>query len=289
MKLRGGWLWTAVAALGALGYATGVEPYAIEVTRRDLWSPRLPRAFDGFTVCQISDLHMTQMGRRERAVKRLMESLPTPDLVAVTGDMVHTSQGIEPFRELARSFVSRHGTYAVFGNSEHKNGIRPHAFARTLAEGGIVPILNRHITLQRGEDSILVAGVDDPVNDRDRLADALRDAPNDLFTLLLMHSPDSIADAVVHGVDVVLSGHTHGGQVCLPGFGPLHTHSLFGLRMSAGLYAGSRLRHLVGIRPGRTQLYVTRGLGVSGLALRFFAPPELTLLTLRRGAVPKNL
>ena len=103
-------------------------------------------------------------------------------------------------------------------------------------------------------------------------------------SLKLMHSPDGIAEAVVRGVDVVLSGHTHGGQVRLPFYGAPHTHTILGRRMSDGYYAAKRLRRAIGIRPGRTQLYVTRGLGVSGLALRFLAPPELTLLTLRRGA-----
>lgn len=280
---RLGWALGA-GALGLLGYAVGIEPYALRVVHRELRSMRLPRAFEGYTICQISDLHMTQMGRRERALKRLLKSLPTPDLVAVTGDLIHTPCGTEPFLELARCFSARDGVYAVFGNSEHKNGVRPHAFARSLTDNDITPLLNRHVVLECDGDQIVLAGVDDPVNERDRMEEALAGASPDLFTLLLMHSPDSIAEAVVRGVDVVLSGHTHGGQVRLPLIGALHTHSVLGLRMSDGYYAGKRLQRAIGIRPGRTQLYVTRGLGVSGLALRFLAPPELTLITLRRGA-----
>ncbi len=98
-----------------------------------------------------------------------------------------------------------------------------------------------------------------------------------------MHSPDGIAEAVVQGVDVALSGHTHGGQIRLPLLGALYTHSILGKRMSDGYYSRGRLRRAIGIRPGRTQLYVTRGLGVSGLALRFLTRPELTVITLRRG------
>ncbi len=271
-------------ALGALVYAVAVEPYAIRVVRLELSAPRLPRAFDGYTVCQISDLHTSQMGRRERLIRDLMGTLPVPDLIAVTGDLVHTPRGIPPFLELAQSFQARDGIYAIFGNSEHKNGVRPHALARTLADNGITPLLNRHVVLERAGETFALAGVDDPVNDQDRLPDALHGIPDGLFTLLLMHSPDGIAEAVVRGVDVVLSGHTHGGQVRLPLFGAPHTHTILGRRMSDGYYAAKRLRRAIGIRPGRTQLYVTRGLGVSGLALRFLAPPELTLLTLRRGA-----
>ena len=271
-------------ALSLLAYAVGIEPYLIETVHLDLYAPRLPEAFDGYTIVQVSDLHMRQMGRRERLLERLAAALPPADLVAVTGDMIHTAAGAESFFQLIQAFPSRDGAYAIFGNSEHKNGVRPYAFSRTLAERGIMPLLNRHVVLERGGARIALVGVDDPVNDLDRLDEALAGIPDDLFTLLLMHSPDGIAEAVVRGVDVVLAGHTHGGQVRLPGFGAPYTHSLLGRRMSDGYYSRGRLRRAIGIRPGRTQLYVTRGIGVSGLALRFLTRPELTVITLRRGA-----
>ncbi len=115
------------------------------------------------------------------------------------------------------------------------------------------------------------------------LRDALQGIPEGLCTLLLMHSPDGVAEAVVYGVDLVLSGHTHGGQVRFPFVGAPYTHSYLGRRMSSGLYAGRGLRRVVGIRPGRTQLYVSRGIGISGLALRFMTRPEVTVITLQRG------
>ena len=281
--LRGLGLLSGGAGLGLLAYAVGVEPYAIETVHLELFAPRLPEAFEGYTIIQVSDLHMRQMGRRERLLKTLLRDLPPADLVAVTGDLVHTPAGINPFLELAQAFRARDGAYAVFGNSEHKNGVRPYAFSQTLAEHGIPPLMNRHVLLSRGDASIVLAGVDDPVNDKDDIAAALQGAPPDLFTLLLMHSPDSIAEAVLRGVDVVLSGHTHGGQIRLPWYGPIYTHSRLGRRMSDGYYSRRRLRRAVGIRPGRTQLYVTRGIGISGLALRFLTRPELTVITLRRG------
>jgi len=275
---------SGAAALGLLGYAVGVEPYLIETVHLDLYAPRLPEAFDGYTIIQVSDLHMRQMGRRERALERLAAALPPADLIAVTGDLIHTAAGAEPFLHLIRAFHSHDGAYAVFGNSEHKNGVRPYAFSRTLAERGITPLLNRHVLLERGGARIALVGVDDPVNDLDRLEEALEGVAPDVFTLLLMHSPDGIAEAVVRGVDVVLAGHTHGGQIRLPLLGAPYTHSLMGRRMSDGYYSRGRLRRAIGIRPGRTQLYVTRGIGVSGLALRFLTRPELTVITLRRGA-----
>lgn len=276
--------WASLAVgVGALGYAIGVEPYAIETVRLEMRVPRLPRAFDGYTIYQISDLHTRQMGRRERLLRAMLEALPPADLVAVTGDLVHTPRGTEPFLELAGAFRARDGVFAVFGNSEHKNGVRPHALARTLNEHGIKTLLNAHTVLSRGGAQIALAGVDDPVSNLDRMPAALAGVAEDRCTLLLMHSPDGIAEAALRGVDVVLSGHTHGGQISLPFIGAPYTHSLLGRRMSSGYYAGRKLRRVIGIRPGRTQLYVTRGLGVSGLALRFLTRPELTILTLRPG------
>ncbi len=279
----GGLMTAGGIGLGLLTYAAAVEPYLIETVRFDLFAPRLPREFDGYTIYQVSDLHMKQMGRRERLLETLLTALPPADLVAVTGDMVHTPAGIGPFLTLAKSFHSKDGTYAVFGNSEHKNGVRPFAFSQTLAENKVTPLMNRHVLISRGDAQIVLAGVDDPVSDKDDVTLSLEGAPDGLFTLLLMHSPDSVAEAILRGVDVVLSGHTHGGQIRLPFYGAPYTHSLLGRRMSDGYYSRGRLRGVVGIRPGRTQLYVTRGLGTSGLSLRFLTRPELTIITLRRG------
>lgn len=278
-------LWAAAAgALGLLGYAAGVEPYAVELVRLTLNVPRLPPEFDSYTILQVSDLHMRQIGRRERIVRSLIQSLPAVDLVAVTGDLVHTPRGMQPFLELAETFQSRDGVYAVFGNSEHKNGVRPFAFSQLLEANHIHPLMNSHVLLTRGAARLALAGVDDPVSNMDCLADALQGIPEEMCTLLLMHSPDGIAEAVVRGVDLVLSGHTHGGQISLPLLGAPYTHSLLGRQMSSGYYAGRKLRRVVGIRPGRTQLYVSRGIGISGLALRFLTRPELTLITLKQGA-----
>ena len=274
----------AAAAAGAtLAYATAVEPFQIETVHYELFLPRLPHAFEGYTIYVVSDLHMRSIGRRERRVREILDSLPEADLIVTPGDMVHTRDGILPFFELAKSMRARDGIYAVYGNSEYKNGVRPAVFAAELEAHGITPLLNRSVTLERGGESIVLAGTDDPVNWRDDVDLALENAAADRCVVMLMHSPESIAHAVRRGVDLVISGHTHGGQIRFPFIGAPYTHVSFGPRMSAGYYALHRLRGCIGVWPGRTQLYVTRGIGVSGLALRFMCPPEFTILTLRRG------
>lgn len=275
-----------LAATGALAYATLIEPYAIERVSVEIPLPRLPEPFDGYTILQISDLHMKQMGRREKALRRILSEMPQPDLVVYTGDLVYTPRGIEPFLKLASAITGRNGAYAIFGNSEHKNGVRPKVFAERLENAGIMPLLNRHVQFEKGDASLYLIGVDDPVSNHDDLEAAFAGVPPEAFQLLLMHTPDSVGLACARGVDLVLSGHTHGGQVKAPILGALYTHSHLGRAMSHGHYEGKRLKKIIGFRPGRTQLYVTRGIGVSGMSLRFLCRPELTLLTLRAGLAP---
>ena len=114
------WSWglAGAAAAGLLAYSVGVEPYAIETVHLEMFTPRLPLEFEGYTITQVSDLHMRQMGRREKIVAKLLAALPDSDLIAVTGDMIHTPAGIEPFLALAQSFHAADGAYAIFGNSE---------------------------------------------------------------------------------------------------------------------------------------------------------------------------
>jgi predicted MPP superfamily phosphohydrolase len=276
--------WAAGAGAGiVLVYAAAIEPFAIETVRIEIRVPRLPPAFDGFTIYQISDLHTSKMGRRERMVAALLKRLPPADIVAVTGDLVHTTDGIPAYFEMSKALSTREGTFVVYGNSEHKNGILPRRLCEALIDAGQQPLVNTHVIISRGDQRLAIVGVDDPVNEVDNLEEALSGLPKDICKIALMHSPDGIAEAVVRDVDLVLSGHTHGGQIALPLHGALMTNTFLGRRLTAGYSSGKRLRKVIGIRPGRTQLYVSRGIGISGVALRFFARPEFTILTLRRG------
>ena len=280
------WIKTAgLLAAAGLVYSAGIEPYCIGTEKVEILCPRLPRAFDGYTIVQVSDLHMRQMGRRERSIVRAIQSIDEPDIVVLTGDLIHTTAGIEPFLEIARTLRARDGVFAVFGNSEHKNGVDPLAFGRRLSSAGVTCLPNLNVKIERGDAVFYVAGVDDPASGYDDLDRALEGIDVNAFVLLLMHSPDPIAFAASRGIDVVLSGHTHGGQIKLPLVGAPLTHSWHGTRMNSGYYSGESLQKVIGARPGRTRLYVTRGLGVSGLALRFLCPPELSIITLRSFAV----
>jgi predicted MPP superfamily phosphohydrolase len=270
------------AGIAALLYSIAVEPYHIEHVEIELQLPRLPEEFDGYRVLQISDLHMRKMGRREKLLQSILRKLPSHDLALITGDLIHTPGGAAHFITLSRSIVATDGVYAVFGNSEHKNGVRSKEFAKQLGKAGITALINSSTIINRGGSRIYLLGVDDPVSQKEDLRAAISGVPDEAFKLLMMHSPDPIGQASAYGIDLVLSGHTHGGQVRIPGIGALHTNTVLGLSMDSGLFKEQRLFDIIGFRAGRTQLYVSRGVGSSGFALRFMCPPEITSITLKR-------
>lgn len=269
---------------GLLAYASLVEPFAVQNVEVELDCPRLPAAFDGYRVLLLSDFHARHLGLRERRILEMVSRLPEHDLIAICGDLIHTPRGMDGMLRFVGQLHARDAVVATFGNSEHKNGVVPHILARRLTEVGVKMLINTSIAIERSGAHICIAGVDDPVSYHDDIDAALEDVPKERFKLLLMHTPDSVGLAVARGVDVILSGHTHGGQVQLPIVGAPFTHSLHGRRMSHGLYRNRRLGNILGYPPGRSQLYITRGIGISGLAVRFLCRPEITSITLRRRA-----
>jgi uncharacterized protein len=253
-----------------------VEPRDLQPRRVTVLLRRLPEAFDGFRIAQISDIHFgPYMGRAglERAV-RLAESFH-PDLLALTGDFVshpwHKPNGragamfIEP---CADALAQLKGTrmVAVLGNHDHSNGAK-------IVEAGLkqreisVP-RNASLPLERGPDRLWIAGIDDAWVGRADLPRALTGIPKDEATILLAHEPDFADQATRFPVDLQLSGHSHGGQVRLPGVGALVLPEM-AQKYPMGLN-----------RVGALQVYTNVGLGVINPPVRFLCPPEVTFLTL---------
>jgi predicted MPP superfamily phosphohydrolase len=223
---------------------------------------------------------MKSFSFRERQVQKIASQL-NPSLIAYTGDLIHTESGIDGFLQLAKSIPSQHGAFAIYGNSEHKNGVESDKLTKILDSNGINVLVNDNQAISLGGEKIYICGVDDPTTWFDDIEKSFRGIPSESFKLLLMHNPDNIAQAAFYESDFVLSGHTHGGQVRLPLIGAPFTHSLYGVAMSSGYYGEKRLRKIVGRSPGCTQLYVSRGIGLSGANIRFLCRPEITLITLR--------
>jgi uncharacterized protein len=233
--------------------------------------PALPAALDGFTIAQISDLHVGPTIRR-RFVTRVVRAVNalSPDVVAITGDLVdgtvpELAGEVAPLAQLA----GRAGTFFVSGNHEYYAGV--HAWLAEVRRLGIHVLQNEHVVIEHRGAKLLLAGVPDFTAghfERSHASDpqaALRGAPADAAVkVLLAHQPRSAPGAAAAGFDLQLSGHTHGGQ-----FLPWNFFVRFQQPFTAGLH-----------RVGRLLVYVSRGTGYWGPPKRFGAPSEITLLRL---------
>lgn len=235
----------------------------------------LPAALHGFSIAQVSDIHVGPTIKHGylQAIVHKVNSLQV-DMVAVTGDLVDGSVAeLAPHVAPLGGLASRHGTYFVTGNHEYYSGA--HAWIEELQRLGIRVLMNEHVLLQHGEatpgDAVLLAGVADytaaqfDASHRSDPHAAMAGAPQDIgVKLLLAHQPRSAAEAARAGFDLQLSGHTHGGQ-----FWPWNLFVRFQQPFTAGLH---RLESL--------WIYTSRGTGYWGPPKRFGAPSEITYLRL---------
>jgi hypothetical protein len=262
----------AALALAALGLRIALAPPALR--RLELRLPRWPRALDGFRIVQISDLHIGPiLGRRFASALVERINALAPDLVAVTGDLVDGD--VRRLREEVAPFAAlraRHGVWFVTGNHDHYSGAD--AWVRRVEELGLRPLRNTRVEIARDGAAFDLAGVDDAhghlVSGRggEDLERALAGRDPARPVVLLAHDPTTFKRAARRGVDLQLSGHTHGGQIW-----PFH----YLVRLDQPTVQGLT-RH-----GARTQLYTSRGTGFWGPPFRVFAPSEITLLTVRAG------
>lgn len=270
----------AVAALGGV-WAFGVEPRRLMVRRFSVPWPGVPGS--RLRIGVLSDLHAARPHMGEGRIRRIVARLlaEDPDLVLLPGDFVATGTvGVAPLppERIARALAPLargRPVFAVLGN--HDWDLGGEAVAAALEEVEIRVLRNEHLRLPTPFGELVLAGVDDPVTRRDDLARALAGTEPDEPVLLLAHAPD-IHTAAPEQVRLLIAGHTHGGQVRLPGLPPPVTLSRLPRRQAHGLHH-DRGRHLL----------VTAGVGTTGLPLRFARPPELVVLDLvgdgTRGAV----
>jgi len=273
-----------IAAAGVALYAGEIERHRIEVTQQEIALRGLSAAFDGFRIAQLSDIHMNEFTEAfflRRVVERVNRL--RPDAIFLTGDYVSDGIGSRKYAigaawecaNLLRELKCRQ-IFASLGNHDVAVGARE--VTEALTTNGIPVLNNACLPLERAGSRFWLAGVDDPVwgHPKPELAipAAIRNLPCEPV-VLLCHAPDYadqlLQTAAGSAVGLMLSGHTHGGQIRLPLLGALMSNKL-GRKYVQG-----------GFRLGGLQLYVNRGIGTSGLPLRLDCLPEITLLTLRRG------
>ena len=256
------------AGISQMARAALAEPYMLTVERHAIALRRLPRALEGFRIVHLSDLHHSPF-TGSRQIERAIETANSlePDIIALTGDYVsHERAYIAPCAELVGRLRARRGVYAVLGNHDHWTDAPLIADLFSLA--GLRVLINEGMRFEQDGASFWLAGVDDTMVGQEDLSLALAGSRRDEMKLLLAHNPVILRRASRAGVDLVLSGHTHGGQVAW--------------RSERNASGRPRRRLLKGLgRQNETQIYVTRGLGTVVLPIRYGCPPEVSLLELR--------
>jgi hypothetical protein len=268
---------TLISALGGLtiaggllaSYASGIEPYWPEIVRLSLALPRLSPSLDGLTVVQISDLHVGY-AKNHANTQRSVQTVNAlhPDLVVVTGDMIQgePEEALLCAAELA-AIDAPLGVYAIMGN--HERRLPPREGELPFRRAGLTVLSNAAHEIVVDGASLWIVGLDDLIMRRGDFNLALHEVPDESCKILLVHEPDIVDRAAQFPIDLQLSGHTHGGQVRLPGVGALLL-PILGRKYPMGLY-----------RVHDTWVYTNRGLGVTRPAMRFNCRPEITEFTLR--------
>ena len=246
------------------------EPYMLTIEHERIHLNRLPKAFDGFRVVQLSDVHHGPFSDREQ-IERAVDTANRlkPDIIALTGDYISKERHYAaPCAEMLGRLKARHGVYAVLGNHDHWTDAA--LITDLFRAEGITVLINEGMRFEKNGSAFWLAGVDDTMVGLEDIPLALAGARQDEMKLLLAHNPIVLRRAARASVDLILSGHTHGGQVAIRG--------------ERSAVRGARKRLLKGHgRLGNTQIYVNRGLGTVVLPIRYGCPPEISLLELRSG------
>ena len=277
----------ALAVLAALLLAGNAWANArVWNARVEIRDEKIPAAFDGFVLCQVSDVHNEARGEGNAALLRALREA-APDLICITGDFLDSRRTDLDFAlELAGQLAEIAPAVYVTGNHEARLKDLS-ALEAGLAARGVQVLRDDWTPLARGGEEIALLGLDDPgfaagedwtlaegLDQTQARLSALLAQAGDRFSLVLSHRPELLPAYAEAGADLVLSGHAHGGQVRLPGIGGLFAPGQGILpRLTSGVHAR-----------GETRLVVSRGLGNSSFPLRVFNPPEIVTVTLRAGA-----
>ena len=289
-----------LARLGVAGVLVGsaLTAYAwresmnLELTHTVVPIDGLPTGLHGLRILHIADTHFPANARSLPRFRRAIERLQY-DIVLATGDYAETARGWPTVVDAFRDLDPRLGCYAVIGGHERyaaprsprdvvkhlralfdptaRRFIDPMPLVEELRTLGVRVLINESVSLEIGGEAVRLIGIDDAALGRDDLPAALPANPQGRFEILLSHSPDGVLHPRARRIPFALSGHTHGGQIRLPGYGaPVRHARAVTRRQPAGL-----------MRIGATQTYVSRGFGTSAIPLRLGARPELGVIELR--------
>jgi uncharacterized protein len=265
----GAYMWTYLAGLVVCGYGVLVRRRWFRVVEREVRLEGLPRAFDGLRIAHLSDLHVGTLtpkawGMRWAAAANGRE----PDIAVVTGDLVTSgTEFAEDVAEVIGALRAKDGVYTSLGNHDYFGA--EHEIIKAVAARSRV-LRNEGLVIEREGAKLWLAAIDDTWTRRDDLRAAMAGRPEGAPTVLLAHDPSRFDAAAEAGATLVLSGHTHGGQIAFPFLSRVLSLASLAHPYNVGFY-----------RRGRSTLYVHPGLGTTGPPMRLGAAPEVTILVLR--------
>lgn len=266
----GFFMWTYATGLVVCGYGCTIRRWFFVTRHVEIPVRGLARELDGYTIAQLSDLHigaLTPLWWAQRWARAA--NAAAADLVVVTGDMVTSGVAFhEDIAELVGGLRAKDGVYVIMGNHDYFGEGEP--LVSLLRARGAHVLRNQGVVLEREGARLFLAGMDDTWTKRADLEASLADRPEGVPTVLLAHDPDRFSQAVKKNVDVVLSGHTHGGQIAVPFLARFINASKLAHRFHIGLY-----------KDGDSTLYVHPGLGTTGPPMRLGVAPVLALIRLR--------
>jgi uncharacterized protein len=265
------YMYAYLSGLVVCGYGVLVRRRWYHVVERDVRVPGLDARLDGLRIAQLSDLHIGTLTPRSwgLAWSRAANDR-APDLAVVTGDMV--TSGIDFHGDVADvigALRAKSGVFVSMGNHDYF-GAEGEPLVTMLRDRGVGVLRNEGVVIERDGAKLWLAAIDDTWTRRDDIERAMRDRPDGLTTVLLAHDPNRFDDAADAGANLVLSGHTHGGQIGVPFIYRVANLASFGYRYNVGFY-----------RRGQSVLYVHPGLGTTGPPMRLGVAPEVTILVLR--------
>lgn len=243
------------------------EANSLTIEEVTIYLKRLPRELDGFRLVQLSDIHHSPFTSLEHITRTVeIANNLAPDMFVLTGDYVsHETEYIAPMAEVMGNLVSEFGTFACLGNHDHWTD--PELVTHLMRGEGINVLINEGFRFQARHASFWLAGVDDLMAGKTDVRSALRGSEEREMKLLLAHNPAIVRRAARYNVDLMLSGHTHGGQVKIR---DEERRILPRRKLSSGLH-----------RRKETQIYITRGIGTVVVPFRYQCPPEISLIELK--------
>jgi predicted MPP superfamily phosphohydrolase len=268
----GFYAWAYLSGLVICAYGILVRRKWVRVVERDAHVEGLDPRLEGLRIAHLSDLHIGAHTPRAWGLRWAAAAIDRkPDLAVVTGDLVTSGQEFHAdVASVIGALRARLGVYVSMGNHDYFGDGEP--LVTLLRAQGVRVLRNEGVELDHGGAPVWLAAIDDTWTRRDDIASAMRDRPDGSTAVVLAHDPDAFDEAADAGADIVLSGHTHGGQIALPFLARAANLASFTHKYILGFY-----------RRGRALLYVHPGLGCTGPPIRIGVAPEVTILVLRPG------